>query len=396
MNKNMKKRTFKRAAAMLAAVYFACAALTGCGGVEITKSMAHAPSSEEVITTEPETEILTEPPAVTMATSSAEIVETTTTKASNKKKKKSKNNKKTTTTTKAAEAQAEITTKIPKSTVTTTTTIAPETAAVTETSVPEPTILETTTTTVETTQTQQVTTEITTTTSAEETEPPTETWSSQTPELITGDSSQSSRSHKIDVNCILQNPELPMGCEAVSLTMVFNYFGYNADKMSMATYYMPRADVYYDETNTMHGPDFRYTFAGDPADPKAYGCLAPCMITTAQNYLNDVGGGLSTFDASGSSFEDLLTNYIDNDIPLLLWVTGGLVQPYYSHTWITPSGEQMSWLKYEHCLVLTGYDLDKGIVYVADPLAGNVAYSYDLVKQRYYELGQQSMGLIRW
>ena len=48
MNKNMKKRTMKRAAAMLAAVYFACAALTGCGKVEITKPMAYTSPAEDV------------------------------------------------------------------------------------------------------------------------------------------------------------------------------------------------------------------------------------------------------------------------------------------------------------------------------------------------------------
>ena len=382
----MKKITLKNAAAVLAAVYIACTALTACGRVEIPKNEVPVPSattaSSENVTDK--TETVTTPPAVTAVTSSSAAAKTDAKK--NSKKKKSKSTKKTTTaaaattavTTTKATTAAVVSTYIPQTTVTTTTptetTTEPQTTTTTEQDLPEQII------------------PVITSTAAPVTVP-TETQDSDITEFDSNDFVQNGRNHLIDLKCIMQIPELPMGCEAVSLAMVFNYYNIYADKMAMANYYMPREDVY-TLNGTMYGPDFRYTFAGDPADPKAYGCLAPCMMITAQNYINDVGGGVYPFDASGSSFEDLLTNYIDNDIPLLLWVTSGLEAPYYSRTWITPTGEQMYWLTPEHCLVLTGYDLDANIVYVADPMVGNVAYNYDLVKQRYYELGQQSMGLM--
>ncbi|MDY3256762.1 MAG: C39 family peptidase, partial [Ruminococcus callidus] len=36
-------------------------------------------------------------------------------------------------------------------------------------------------------------------------------------------------SHSINVEAVLQNPELPTGCEITSLTTVLNYWGYDVD-----------------------------------------------------------------------------------------------------------------------------------------------------------------------
>lgn len=37
---------------------------------------------------------------------------------------------------------------------------------------------------------------------------------------------------RLDVECVLQNPELPTGCEITALTTVLNYLGYNVDKLA--------------------------------------------------------------------------------------------------------------------------------------------------------------------
>ena len=44
----------------------------------------------------------------------------------------------------------------------------------------------------------------------------------------------SKRNVKLNVKCILQNPELPTGCEITSLTTVLNYYGYNVSKTTMS------------------------------------------------------------------------------------------------------------------------------------------------------------------
>ena len=38
---------------------------------------------------------------------------------------------------------------------------------------------------------------------------------------------------------ILQNPELPVGCEITALTILLNYYGFNAEKTDMAKNYLP-------------------------------------------------------------------------------------------------------------------------------------------------------------
>ena len=59
--------------------------------------------------------------------------------------------------------------------------------------------------------------------------------------------------------------------------------------------------------------------------------------------------------------------------------------------WTTPDGERVQWVAYEHCVVLTGYDMDNRKIYVSDPLVGNTSYDYDRLKQRYIDLGQQAV-----
>ncbi len=56
-----------------------------------------------------------------------------------------------------------------------------------------------------------------------------------------------SREHKyfdsnsvyIDMENILQNPELPTGCEITSLTILLRYYGFDAEKTDMAKNYLP-------------------------------------------------------------------------------------------------------------------------------------------------------------
>lgn len=44
----------------------------------------------------------------------------------------------------------------------------------------------------------------------------------------------------IDVPTVMQNPELPNGCEITSLTAVLNSKGYKVEKTEMADIYLPK------------------------------------------------------------------------------------------------------------------------------------------------------------
>ncbi len=195
----------------------------------------------------------------------------------------------------------------------------------------------------------------------------------------------------IEVQNILQNPELPTGCEVTSLTILLNYLGYSIDKMTMARNYLPKQDFYW-ENGIYYGADFRTTFAGNPESEYSYGCYAPCIVTTADNYFQDNGVNASANDLTGTDFDSLLADYIDNNMPVLIWITSSnLHESSLTSIWTTPDGEEVQWRAYEHCVVLTGYDKDNQLLYVSDPLYGDISYDYDILVQRYKELGQQAV-----
>lgn len=195
----------------------------------------------------------------------------------------------------------------------------------------------------------------------------------------------------IEVTNILQYPELPTGCESVALTILLNHMGYQVDKTIIAGNYLPKMG-FYRKDGILYGADFRTTFAGDPKSEYSYGCYAPCIITTANRYFEKNEIKSKAYDITGTSFDTLLSDYIDNDTPVLIWITSSnLHQPYYTDVWRTPEGKTVQWLAYEHCVVLTGYDMDNKLIYVSDPLVGNTSYDYDRIKQRYIDLGQQSV-----
>ena len=195
----------------------------------------------------------------------------------------------------------------------------------------------------------------------------------------------------LNVSNIMQYPELPTGCESVALTILLNHLGYRIDKLTIARNYLPKLDFYW-YNGVLYGADFRTTFAGNPESEYAYGCYAQCITTTANNYLNDNGFGGKAYNITGSDFDSLLYDYIDKDIPVLIWITSSnLHETMLTSVWTTPNGERVQWKAYEHCVVLTGYDLDNQLIYVSDPLVGNTSYDYGRIKQRYIDMGQQAV-----
>ncbi len=68
--------------------------------------------------------------------------------------------------------------------------------------------------------------------------------------------------------------------------------------------------------------------------------------------------GLSTYSAtqlSNVSLQQLCAEYIDNNIPVILWATMNMATPYNGNRW-TYNGKTIQWIAPEHCLLLVGYD----------------------------------------
>ncbi len=82
---------------------------------------------------------------------------------------------------------------------------------------------------------------------------------------------------QLDAQPVLQNPELPTGCEVTTLTAALNYAGYPVDKVTMADKYLIQSDPYL--------TTFGEAFVGSPHNSNAWGCYAPVIVETAQNYI---------------------------------------------------------------------------------------------------------------
>ncbi|MBP0977968.1 MAG: C39 family peptidase [Oscillospiraceae bacterium] len=202
-------------------------------------------------------------------------------------------------------------------------------------------------------------------------------------------------SHYIDdFELIRQLPELPTGCEITSLTMVLRYLGADADKVDIARGYLIKEDVRCDENDKYYGPDFKYTFAGDPEGDTSYGCMAPCIVRTAQRYITDSEYSLSPVNLSGAEFEELL-DYVEHDVPVIIWSTMELVEPEYKAKWQTPENKEVVWPSNEHCVVLTGYNADEGTVRTHDPMNGVLTLDMGAVCTRYEQLERNAVIIVK-
>ena len=83
----------------------------------------------------------------------------------------------------------------------------------------------------------------------------------------------------LGVKFLAQNPELPTGCEITSMTTVLNYYGFNVDKLTMATKYLEKAEA---------PANFWKVFLGDPTKKTGFGCYATPIANAANKYLKDV------------------------------------------------------------------------------------------------------------
>ena len=81
-------------------------------------------------------------------------------------------------------------------------------------------------------------------------------------------------SEEIEMENILQNPELPTGCESVALTMVLKYLGFDLEKTTIADDYLVFADR-----------NFAMGYIGNPHTEDGAGIFAPGLVKTANNFL---------------------------------------------------------------------------------------------------------------
>ncbi|WP_369593829.1 C39 family peptidase [Lysinibacillus pakistanensis] len=198
---------------------------------------------------------------------------------------------------------------------------------------------------------------------------------------------------ELDVPVVMQNPELPHGCEITSLTAVLNYYGVNVTKLEMADTYLPKQKISIVDGQRF-GPNPNQAFAGDPRD-KANGMyvFAAPIVKAAEAVIADKQANLRVTNMSKASQDEIL-QLVREGVPVVTWVTLDLSKPNTNAAkgWIY-KGETTPRVAYMnlHAVVLTGHLGNK--VVVMDPLKGYVTYNVDQFFKSYKELGEQAVAL---
>jgi len=193
----------------------------------------------------------------------------------------------------------------------------------------------------------------------------------------------------IEAPLICQLPELRRGCEVVSLAMLLNYKGLNADKMELASRVKKNDEPY----RVVDG----VTYFGDPNDG-----FVGDMYSLGEHGLGVYHGPVhellteylpySSLDLTGCDFKHLLY-FLESGSPV--WV---IINTTYAKlpesrffTWQTPNGI-IKITYYEHSVLLTGYD-DR-YVYFNDPLNLREAAPIDGFIEAWEQMGRQAITVV--
>ena len=175
----------------------------------------------------------------------------------------------------------------------------------------------------------------------------------------------------LDVKCLYQMPDYPNGCEVVSLTIVLKYLGYNVSTDELIDGHLPRG-VY-----GRPGDNPFYEYLGNPRD-LGVGCYAPCIVETANSYLESEGEAPSAVDISGKGF-DTYKLYVSEGIPVIFWGTTYMDCDPEVFGVIEADGEEIIWRNHSHCFVMIGYT-DTTYIF-CDPLRGIIEYPKEDVEE---------------
>ena len=181
---------------------------------------------------------------------------------------------------------------------------------------------------------------------------------------------------------VMQEPELPTGCEVTSLCQTLNFLGFDIDKIKLADEFMP---IDFSGSTTMD-----HAYIGDPKLCDGFGCFPPVIVQTADSYFESIDSPCYAEDMSGIDLEKLFYQ-IEMGRPVIAWVTIDLVELAPEHRWTTSDGEEMWFSGMQHCVTVYGYDLKKKIIYVADPLKGNMEYDLERFTKMFDMIGQKAV-----
>ena len=73
-----------------------------------------------------------------------------------------------------------------------------------------------------------------------------------------------------------------------------------------------------------------------------------------------------------------------------MWITIALEEPTILETWRV-GNVFFNWKHPEHCVLLTGYDLEQRTVVTLDPMSGEKEYDMDAFEECFHKMGEQAV-----
>lgn len=197
----------------------------------------------------------------------------------------------------------------------------------------------------------------------------------------------------VTVECILQNPELPTGCEATSGTMLLRAYGYQAEKMDVAEKMEKGKIIDKDGRRYAGHPDD--VFIGNPTSTHGFGAFPNVLAKAMQKVIDEQNGAHRAVPMYGKSQQEIL-EIVDKGIPLCIWSSQGNVEIQALTGWyLMKDGkyldEYFTWPSNEHVLVMTGYDDNS--VFVCDPLKGERSFPRESFFRHYEQVGSYALML---
>lgn len=178
--------------------------------------------------------------------------------------------------------------------------------------------------------------------------------------------------HTAHVGEMMQNSLMCGGCEIVSLGIVLESMGIDADLDRIA-----------DDFLDIDG-HFATGYSGSPYSEGAG--FPPGIATAANGYLESIGSNVRAHDLTGKSFDEL-KDLVKKGYPVLAWSTMDLEDPQFTNVF---DGD-VEWYSNEHCVVL--YAVNGNEAFVSDPLEGLVTRDTTRFADIYEQCGSMAVAL---
>ena len=195
---------------------------------------------------------------------------------------------------------------------------------------------------------------------------------------------------KWKVPLVMQNPELPTGCEITSVAMVVNFYGYDYDKITMTDKYLDKSNNFYHKDGQLFGPNPQKFFLGNPRSTSGYGlqCFSGTWLNTLNKIFEENKSEHYAEDISGRSLKDLEGELQSAPILISASIDMNPASPRVLFK-DSETKEDVTTYRNFHCVVLVGYDED--YYYVNDPLGTFSKLEKARLERAYTSTGQQAV-----